>query len=79
MQKPLSELLSLPEAEVRRLVEHEPLLVTHNGEPHLVAQSLDSFEFMVRRLRELEATPTKQPTCRLGKVIQLRLIERPSR
>jgi PHD/YefM family antitoxin component YafN of YafNO toxin-antitoxin module len=79
MQKPLSELLSLPEAEVRQLVEHEPLLVTHNGEPHLVAQSLNSFESMVRRLRELEAASTRQSTRRLAKIIPLRSIDGPSR
>lgn len=55
MQKPLSELISLPEADLIRLVEREPLLVTQNGEPHFVAQSLTAYEAMVRRLRELEA------------------------
>ena len=55
MQKSISEFASLPEAELVRMVEREPLLVTRNGEPQFVAQSLDSFEGMVRRLRELEA------------------------
>jgi len=56
MQKPLSELSSLPKAELVRLFEREPLLVTQYGEPRFVAQSLDSFESMVRRLRQLEST-----------------------
>jgi hypothetical protein len=42
--------------------------VTQNGEPRFVAQSLESFEAMVRRLRELEAVPRRGP----GKVILLR-------
>ena len=33
MQKALSELVSLPETELNRLFEREPLLVTQNGEP----------------------------------------------
>ena len=71
MQKPLSELSSLPEAELIRLFEREPLLVTQNGEPQFVAQSLDSFEFMVRRLRQLESTTTAVQK-RRGKLILLR-------
>ena len=68
MQKALSELVSLPEAELNQLVQREPLLVTCNGEPQFVAQSLDAFESMVRRLRELEAAsrPAKK---KLGKLI----------
>lgn len=71
MQKPLSELSSLPEAELVRLFEREPLLVTQNGEPQFVAQSLDSFESMVRRLRQLESTTTEVQK-RPGKLILLR-------
>ena len=71
MQKPLSELSSLPEAELVRLFEREPLLVTQNGEPQFVAQSLDSFESMVRRLRQLELTTTEVQK-RRGKLILLR-------
>lgn len=71
MQKPLSELSSLPEAELVRLFEREPLLVTQNGEPQFVAQSLDSFEFMVRRLRQLESMTTAVQK-RRGKLIFLR-------
>ena len=71
MQKALSELVALPEAELSRLFEHEPLLVTQNGEPLLVAQSLDAFESMVRRLRELESRP--RPTSKpAGRLILLR-------
>lgn len=70
MQKALSELVELPEAELNRLVEREPLLVTSNGEPKFVAQSLDAFEGMVRRLRELEAA--SKPPRRPAKLILLK-------
>ena len=77
MQKPLSELAFLPQHELDRIVQHEPLLVTRDGEPTFVAQSLSAFENMVRRLRHLEAA---QHTAKcekalhrpLAKVIQLR-------
>jgi len=68
MQKALSELAGLPENELNQLVEREPLLVTRNGEPQFVAQSLDAFDSMVRRLRELEAT-SKPAKKHLGKLI----------
>jgi hypothetical protein len=57
MQKSLSELAALLPEDVADLVQHmnEPLLVTHNGEPRFVAQSLQAFESMVRRLQTLEA------------------------
>ena len=71
MQKALSELSALPEAELVRLFEREPLLVTQNGEPQFVAQSLDSFEYMVRRLRQFESTTTEVQK-RRGKLILLR-------
>ena len=71
MQKALSELIELPEAELNRLVDREPLLVTNNGEPQFVAQSLDAFDNMVRRLRELEAA-SKTSTRRPGKLILLK-------
>lgn len=70
MQKALSELLTLPEAELVRLFEHDPVLVTQDGEPKFVAQSLDSFEAMVRRLRQLEANSERQS--RPGKLVLLR-------
>jgi PHD/YefM family antitoxin component YafN of YafNO toxin-antitoxin module len=72
MQKALSELVALPEAERTRLFEREPLLVTQNGEPHFVAQSLEAFESMVRRLRELESAPKPSHHQRRGKLILLR-------
>ncbi len=78
MQKALSELATISEAELVEL-DRYPLLVTHNGEPRLVAQSLDSFEKMVRRLRELEAT-TKRPIPELrGKLILLPSRQLPTR
>jgi hypothetical protein len=62
MQKALSELSSLPEAELVRLFEREP---------QFVAQSLDSFDSMVRCLRLLEST-SAQTQRRRGKLILLR-------
>jgi prevent-host-death family protein len=70
MQKALNDLAALPEAELAQLVEREPLLVTQNGEPRFVAQSLDSFEAMVRRLRQLEAFSER--TGQRGKLVLLR-------
>jgi len=54
MKKSLSEFASLPPAELMRMVSDGPLLITHNEEPRFVAQSIDAFEAMVRRLRALE-------------------------
>ena len=69
MQRSVADLASLPADELNRLFAREPLLVTQDGEPRFVAQSLESFEFMVRRLRELEAAPRRQTR---GKLILLR-------
>ena len=57
MQKSLSELSALPEGELSSLIDGagEPLLITQNGEPRFVAQSLDAFDLMMRKLRALEA------------------------
>jgi hypothetical protein len=71
MQKALSDLVALPETELSQLFERAPLLVTKNGEPQFVAQSLDGFEAMVRRLRELE-NPKATATRRRGKLVLLR-------
>lgn len=71
MQKALSELSALPESELVQLFEREPVLVTQNGEPQFVAQSLDAFEAMVRRLRELESAPRPTSQSR-GNLILLR-------
>lgn len=40
MQKSLSEFVSLPKADLVQLIEREPLLITTDGEPQFVAQSL---------------------------------------
>ena len=65
MQKSLSDLSSLSPEELTSLMEQigEPLLVTNNGQPQFVAQSLTGFESMIRRLRALER---KQRTSNLG-------------
>jgi len=72
MQKALSELFALPDSELSRLVEREPVLITQNGEPQFVAQSLDAFEAMVRRLRQLEEGATSDSKRRRGQLILLR-------
>lgn len=72
MQRTLSELSLLPENEVRQIVEKEPLLVTQNGEPQFVAQSLDAFDAMVGRLRQLEAQSRRPAPGRRGNLILLR-------
>jgi hypothetical protein len=54
MLKSLSEFQSLDESELAEIVGKGPLLVTQNEEPRFVAQSIDAFETMVRRLREFE-------------------------
>ncbi len=71
MQKALSELSALPEDELVQVFKSEPVLVTHNGEPRFVAQSLESFEAMVRRLRELEQARAASARQR-GKLVLLR-------
>lgn len=60
MQKALSELRTLTDSDVLKLVEREPILITTEGEPRLVAQSVDSFDAMVRRLRQLEAASHRE-------------------
>jgi len=62
MQKALSELVDLPDAELNRLVEREPVLITQNGDPQFVAQSLDAFE----------ASPNSDSQRHRGKLILLR-------
>jgi hypothetical protein len=71
MQKALSELSSIPESDLIRLIEREPMLITSNGDPQFVAQSLDSFDSMVRRLRRLESM-VKTISGRRGKLVLLR-------
>jgi PHD/YefM family antitoxin component YafN of YafNO toxin-antitoxin module len=76
MQKSLSELTSLSSEELTVLMDqvNEPLLVTCDGQPRFVAQSLAGFEAMIRRLRALErenrtSAPTtfaEKPTSRPG-------------
>lgn len=72
MQKSLSEIVSLPEEEVLHLIadREEPLLVTHEGEPRFVAQSLNAYEALVRRLRALEAE--RQKPTRTAQIIPFR-------
>lgn len=72
MQKSLSEFVSLPEAELARIIEHGPLLVTQDEEPRFVAQSIDAFERMVRRLRELESVSKRRSALGSAQVVPFR-------
>ena len=72
MLKSLSEFQSLSEIDLVRIVEHGPLLVTQDEEPRFVAQSIDAFETMVRRLRELEAGTKHRAVIRRAQVFLLR-------
>ena len=77
MQKSLAELMSLPPSQVSEMISclREPLLVTDNEEPQFIAQSLLSFEAMVRKLRALEAENrilSRQQKPRSGKLIPFR-------
>lgn len=72
MLKSLPEFQSLPGAELVRMIESGPVLVTQNEEPRFVAQSVEAFEEMVRRLRELESTGRRRDAIRRAKIIPLR-------
>ena len=76
MQKSLSEIVSLPEDEVLHLIadREEPLLITHEGEPRFIAQSLDSYEALVKRLRTLENERPRRTSLEVitGRVIPFR-------
>lgn len=72
MQKSLSEFVTLPETELSRIMEQGPVLVTQDEEPRFVAQSIDAFERMVRRLRELESVSKRRGSLRPAQVIPLR-------
>ena len=69
MQKSLSDLTSLSHDELSRFFDrmNELLLVTQNGEPQFVAQSLPDFEAMIRRLRILEAERSSCADASVGK------------
>jgi hypothetical protein len=72
MLKSLSEFRSLGDTELAEIVGKGPLLVTQDEEPRFVAQSIDAFEAMVRRLRELEFAAK----CRSSRQAQIHLLRR---
>lgn len=71
MHKTIFEFVSLPEAELVRMLEDGPLLLTQNDEPRIVAQSIDDYEAMVRRLRALEANKQHDRPRHLARIIPL--------
>jgi hypothetical protein len=81
MQKSFSEFTSLAPDELSAFIEQlkEPLLITNQGRPQFIAQTLTDFEDMVRRLRTLECEKHKNEVGRkavtagaMGKVIPFR-------
>ena len=62
MLKSLSEFQVLTGGELSRIVEHGPVLITDQEEPRFVAQSIDDYEAMVRRLRSLERASGRRRT-----------------
>jgi len=71
MLKSLSDFQSLSDTELSEIVGKGPLLVTQDEEPCFVAQSVDAFETMVRRLREFELA-AKRRSSRRAKIHLLR-------
>jgi PHD/YefM family antitoxin component YafN of YafNO toxin-antitoxin module len=65
MLKSLSEFQTLTGNELSRIVEHGPVLITDQEEPRFVAQSIEAFEAMVRRLRSLEQSSTRRQSLRV--------------
>jgi prevent-host-death family protein len=65
MLKSLSEFQALSGEELDRVVEHGPILITDEEEPRFVAQSIEDFEAMVRRLRSLEEISARRQKLRL--------------
>lgn len=71
MLKSLSEFQSLTGVELADIVEQGPLLVTYQEEPRFVAQSVEEYEAMVKRIRQLESIRKKRADLRLARVIPL--------
>jgi len=65
MLKSLSEFQRLSAPELRQMVEHGPVLITEHEEPKFVAQSVEAFESMVRRLRRLEQVSQRRRSLRV--------------
>jgi PHD/YefM family antitoxin component YafN of YafNO toxin-antitoxin module len=65
MLKSLSEFQALTTSELTRIVEDGPILITDDEEPRFVAQSVEDFEAMVRRLRNLEEISARRRKLRL--------------
>ncbi len=75
MLKSLSEIAALPEDELLSMLSErrEPVLITHNGEPRFVAQTVEQYETLIRKLRQLEAkTKPHSPAKPLAKILPFR-------
>ena len=72
MLKSLEDFRTLPEAELAAIMDGGPVLITQDDEPKFVAQSVEDFEMMVQRLRELEAISRRRSSLRCVQVIPLR-------
>ena len=66
MLKSLSEFQILNGAELSQMVAEGPILITdEEAEPRFVAQSVEDFEAMVRRLRSLDEATRRRSKLRL--------------
>lgn len=65
MLKSLSEFQALSGSELTQIVEGGPILITDDEEPRFVAQSVEDFEAMVRRLRNLEQVSIRRSRLRV--------------
>jgi hypothetical protein len=72
MLQSLPEFQSLSRTELARMVELGPILITDGDEPRFVAQSIEAFESMVRRLRRLERVSTRRKLMSTGQIVPLR-------
>ena len=66
MLKSLSEFQALTGNELSQIVEDGPILITDDEEePRFVAQSVEDFEAMVRRLRNIDEASKRRGKLRL--------------
>jgi len=65
MLKSLSEFQALSGSELSQMVEHGPVLITDQEEPKFVAQAVEDFEALVRRLRNWEQASVRRQKLRV--------------
>ncbi len=65
MLKSLSEFQTLSGSELTQIVEEGPILILDDEEPRFVAQSVEDFEAMVRRLRNFDQACVRRSRLRV--------------